>query len=386
MIELREVTKIYPRAKDPAVEGITLSAQEGEICVFIGPSGCGKTTLMRLINRLLRLTSGKILLGRRDIHDLDEIQLRRGIGYVIQQVGLFPNMTVRDNVAVVPRLLGWPEARIQKRVDELLALVNLQPDLYRHRYPRELSGGEAQRIGVLRALAADPPYMLMDEPFGAIDPINRATLQNEFLKLQERVRKTVIFVTHDLDEAIKMGDRICILRQGRLEQYGTPEEILRSPRSDFVKEFVGPDRALKRLQLFKTREAMIRDAGYCLPGDDPGRVRGLMREKGLRNLLVLDEAGVLLGYVREQDLAHCQGGTLAPWVRPMPSTVGPEANLRDALAAMLDHDLGILCVVGQEGVLMGVLDPSALLSFGAPPRSLGTRESWGPLARGGRLS
>jgi osmoprotectant transport system ATP-binding protein len=222
----------------------------GDVCVLVGPSGCGKTTAMRLINRMIPLTSGDILLGGRSVLERRETELRREIGYVIQQIGLFPHLTVADNIATVPKLLGWDAARIKSRVDELLQLIGMDPADIGPRYPGQLSGGQRQRVGVARALAADPPLMLMDEPFGAIDPINRAHLQDEFLRLQAQVRKTVVFVTHDIDEAIKMGDRIAILRQGgHLAQYGTPAEILASPADDFVAEFVGADRALKLLGL-----------------------------------------------------------------------------------------------------------------------------------------
>jgi osmoprotectant transport system ATP-binding protein len=228
---------------------LSLTVGAGEVCVLVGPSGSGKTTAMRLINRMIPLTSGDILLGGRSVLEREANELRREIGYVIQQIGLFPHLSVADNIATVPRLLGWDKARLRGRVEELIELIGLEPEIGK-RYPAQLSGGQRQRVGVARALAADPPLMLMDEPFGAIDPINRARLQDEFLRLQERVRKTVVFVTHDIDEAIKMGDKIAILRQGgRLAQYDSPAEILTNPADDFVAEFVGADRALKRLGL-----------------------------------------------------------------------------------------------------------------------------------------
>ena len=229
MIELEEVTKIYPGAAQPAVDRISLTVPAGEICVFIGPSGCGKTTLMRLINRLIPISAGTIRVEGKDVTALDPIALRRHIGYVIQQVGLFPHMTVRDNIATVPKLLGWDKARIDRRVDELLSLVNLEPKAFRDRYPRQLSGGQAQRIGVARAMAADPPIMLMDEPFGAIDPINREVLQDEFLRIQEKLRKTIIFVTHDINEAIKMGRHIALLKDGKLVQSGRARRTAEPP-------------------------------------------------------------------------------------------------------------------------------------------------------------
>jgi osmoprotectant transport system ATP-binding protein len=248
-LELRNVSKRYPGQREPAIADLSFSVGAGEVCVLVGPSGSGKTTAMRLINRMIPLTGGDILLGGRSVLEREPNELRREIGYVIQQIGLFPHLSVGDNIATVPQLLGWDRERIRARVDELIELIGLDRDIAQ-RYPAQLSGGQRQRVGVARALAADPPLMLMDEPFGAIDPITRARLQDEFLRLQEQVRKTVVFVTHDIDEAIKMGDRIAILRQGgKLAQYDTPAEILTNPADEFVAEFVGADRALKRLGL-----------------------------------------------------------------------------------------------------------------------------------------
>jgi osmoprotectant transport system ATP-binding protein len=248
-LEFRDVVKRYPGADRAAVDHLSLTVPAGDICVLVGPSGCGKTTAMRMVNRMTDITEGDILLGGRSVREADPVQLRREIGYVIQQIGLFPHATIGENIATVPRLLGWPKERIRARIDELLELVGLEEEL-RDRYPSQLSGGQRQRVGVARALAGDPPLMLMDEPFGAIDPITRARLQDEFLRLQAEIRKTVVFVTHDIDEAIKIGDRVAILRQGgRLAQYGPPEEILARPADEFVAQFVGNDRALKRLAL-----------------------------------------------------------------------------------------------------------------------------------------
>jgi osmoprotectant transport system ATP-binding protein len=249
-LELHHVSKRYPGQRRAAIEDLSLTVPAGEVCVLVGPSGSGKTTAMRLINRMVPLTSGDIRLGGRSVLERDPRQLRREIGYVIQQIGLFPHETVGENIATVPRLLGWPTARIAARVNELLGMIGLDAEEMSGRYPGQLSGGQRQRVGVARALAADPPLMLMDEPFGAIDPINRAKLQDEFLGLQAKVRKTIVFVTHDIDEAIKMGDRIAILREGGvLAQYDTPKAILARPADDFVAQFVGADRGIKRLSL-----------------------------------------------------------------------------------------------------------------------------------------
>ena len=249
-LELRGVSKRYPGEPEPAIQDLSLTVPAGEVCVLVGPSGSGKTTTMRLINRMISISSGDILLGGRSVLERDPKELRREIGYVIQQVGLFPHQTVGENIATVPQLLGWHKDRIRARVHELLELIDLDPLQMENRYPAQLSGGQRQRVGVARALAADPPLMLMDEPFGAIDPINRGRLQDEFLRLQEKVKKTVVFVTHDIDEAIKMGDRIASLREGGvLAQYDTPREILTHPADEFVAQFVGADRGLKRLAL-----------------------------------------------------------------------------------------------------------------------------------------
>jgi osmoprotectant transport system ATP-binding protein len=256
------VTKRYGESSQPAVDDLSLTIPAGEICVLIGPSGGGKSTAMRMVNRLISITEGDITIDGDSVKRLDPVELRRGIGYVIQQIGLFPHMTTEANVATVPRLLGWDKRRTQERARELLELVGLDADEHGPRYPAQLSGGQRQRVGLARAMAADPPLMLMDEPFGAIDPITRERLQNDFLRLHREVRKTVIFVTHDIDEAIKMGDRICLLRQGgRLAQYDTPEAILTDPADDFVAEFVGADRGLKRLSLRRVADVELAPGG-----------------------------------------------------------------------------------------------------------------------------
>ena len=255
MIEFRQVSKTYPGSDKPVVNDLSFEVLEGEICVLVGPSGCGKTTTMRMVNRLIEITEGEILINGEPNTAMSGTQLRRKIGYAIQQIGLFPHRTIADNIGTVPNLLGWDKGRISDRVNALLELVGLHPDEYCDRYPAELSGGQQQRVGVARALAADPPIMLMDEPFGAVDPITRERLQDEFLRIQEDIKKTIVFVTHDIDEAIKMGNKIAILRQGGiLAQYDTPENILSKPDSEFVSSFVGADRVLKRLSLTRVGE------------------------------------------------------------------------------------------------------------------------------------
>jgi len=255
VIEFRDVNKTYPGSQRPVVQDLSFEVLDGEICVLVGPSGCGKTTSMRMINRLIEPSSGDILIDGEPNTAMSQTKLRRRIGYAIQQIGLFPHRTIADNIATVPRLLDWQKDRTRQRVDELLDLVGLEPAQYRSRYPAELSGGQQQRVGVARALAADPPIMLMDEPFGAVDPITRTRLQDEFIRIQGEIKKTIVFVTHDIDEAIKMGDKIAILKEGGiLAQYDTPENILTNPASDFVSSFVGADRVLKRLSLLLVRD------------------------------------------------------------------------------------------------------------------------------------
>lgn len=254
-IRLDELTKRFGGQAEPAVDSLSMDIPEGEIVIFVGPSGCGKTTTMKLINRLIEPTSGRIVIDGEDLMAAHPDQLRRRIGYVIQQIGLFPHMTIAENIATVPKMLGWSRARIAERVDELLTLVGLDPGTFARRYPKELSGGQRQRVGVARAMGADPDVMLMDEPFGAIDPINRDRLQNEFLRIQDEIKKTIVFVTHDIDEAIKMGDRIAILgEQSRIQQYDTPESILVNPANDFVADFIGRGAALKRCNLSRVQD------------------------------------------------------------------------------------------------------------------------------------
>jgi osmoprotectant transport system ATP-binding protein len=309
-IEFRAATKRYPGRDAPAVRELSLSVPAGEICVLIGPSGSGKTTAMKMVNRLIDITEGDITIGGQSVRSLDLTELRRGIGYVFQQIGLFPHMSVEDNIGTVPRLLGWDKQRIRNRVGELLELVGLDQSDAR-RYPGQFSGGQRQRIGVARAMAADQPIMLMDEPFGAVDPIARDRLQNDFLRLHAEIRKTVIFVTHDIDEAIKMGQRVAILKDGELVQYGTPDEILARPVDDFVSDFVGADRGLKRLRLRALRDIELTSTnggGDELPTiDERTSLRdalSLMVTRRVTALTVLGEGGERRGTVSMESLAH----------------------------------------------------------------------------------
>jgi osmoprotectant transport system ATP-binding protein len=308
-----------------------------------------------MVNRLIEPSSGRILIDGRDIASEDPIELRRRIGYVIQQVGLFPHLTIGDNVAVVPRLLGWPAQRQRARSDELLSLVGLEPAAYRNRYPSQLSGGERQRVGVARALAADPPLMLMDEPFGAVDPIVRERLQNEFLHLQEDLAKTILFVTHDIDEAIKMGDLVAVMQQGgKLAQFGPPEEILASPASDFVARFVGTDRGLKRLSLSRVRDLEPRRAVTAHVGDDAAEARARALADPFPYLLLVDRDGRPLGWVNEHDVPK-SGSLTADLAQPTSPTLGPQTTLKDALSMMLDADVTAGIVVDRSGRATGLL-------------------------------
>jgi len=292
MIRLEKLNKVFPGQHDPAVEDLDLTVYEGEIAVLVGPSGCGKTTTMRMINRIIEPTSGRIILDGQDVTHQNPDQLRRQIGYVIQQVGLIPHMTIAENVATVPRMLKWNKATIRGRVDEMLDLVGLDPSQYRDRHPKMLSGGQQQRVGVARALCADPPVMLMDEPFGAIDPITREKLQNEFLRLQSQIRKTIVFVTHDIDEAIKMGDRIALLRdRSAIAQYDSPENILAAPADDFVRDFIGGRTALRRLHLTEiTREHTV---DWPVLGEQQTIAQALeqLASTGAPAVIVVDRAG-----------------------------------------------------------------------------------------------
>jgi len=352
-LELRSATKRYPDQEEAAVDGLSLTVPAGEICVLVGPSGCGKTTAMRMVNRMIEITEGDILLDDRSVRDRAPAELRREIGYAIQQVGLFPHLTVAANVAVVPRLLGWDRDRIDARVRELLELVSLDEGTG-ERYPAQLSGGQRQRVGVARALAADPPLMLMDEPFGAIDPINRERLQNEFLRLQAEIRKTIVFVTHDIDEAIKMGDRIAVLRQGgKLAQYASPAELLMYPADEFVEDFVGADRALKRLALQRVRDIDLWSAATVRSGEPVSEARRKVADADIDMPVLVDDHGRPQGWLSERGLA---GERVRPELRSRAEPlVELDDVLRDALADLIESEVHYSPVVDSGGRLAGVL-------------------------------
>ncbi len=351
-----------------AVDDLSLEVPAGKICVLVGPSGCGKTTSLKMVNRLIEPTSGRILIDGKDAAAREVTELRRSIGYVIQQVGLFPHHTVGENVATVPLLLGWAEDRRRARGEELLALVGLDPVTYRDRYPAQLSGGERQRVGVARALAADPPLLLMDEPFGAVDPIVRERLQNELLRLQASLAKTILFVTHDIDEAIKMGDLVAVLEVGgRLAQFGTPEEILSNPASAFVARFVGADRGLKRLALSRVRELGPRDAATARVGDDASIARARAIEDPLGYLLLLDERDRPIGWIHRNSLPE-HGPLTADLAVPASPLLDLETTLKDALSMLLDADVQAGLVVDPRGAFLGIVTAEMIADRMRPAR------------------
>jgi osmoprotectant transport system ATP-binding protein len=352
------VTKRYPgtgKGNPGAVEDLSLEVPAGKVCVLVGPSGCGKTTSLKMVNRLIEPTSGRILIGETDVTQRDVIDLRRGIGYVIQQVGLFPHQTVAENVATVPRLLGWDQHKRRMRSEELLALVGLEPSRYADRYPGALSGGERQRVGVARALAADPPVLLMDEPFGAVDPIVRERLQNELLRLQEQLAKTILFVTHDIDEAIKMGDLVAVLQVGgRLAQFGTPDEILADPASDFVARFVGADRGLKRLALVRVGELELRPATTARPGDDVDDARRRAAGDPFPYLLLVDDKGAPIGWIDDRRLPTLDALRAEDAIAESPF-FDRHTTLKDALSMLLEAGVQAGIVVDEKGAALGLV-------------------------------
>jgi osmoprotectant transport system ATP-binding protein len=350
MIRLERVTKVFGPVT--AVDAVDMEVPSGAVCVLLGPSGCGKTTTMKMINRLIAPSSGKIFIDGRDTAGIDEVTLRRSIGYVIQQIGLFPNKTVEENICVVPDLLGWDRRKSRARAAELLSLVNLDPGIFLKRYPKELSGGQQQRVGVVRALAADPPVLLMDEPFGAIDPINREVIQDEFMKIQAALRKTVVFVSHDIDEAVKMATHIAIFRDGRLIQYDTPDTILAKPVDAFVADFVGGDRTLKRLRLIKAGDAMMKDPPRVVGEDSLERAVALMREHGHISIVMVGPRGRARGMIRLNE-AETRKGLVAEHAEPLPGVIHVDDDLRNAVSMMFTHGATWLACVDDDGFYKG---------------------------------
>ncbi|QIS42126.1 ATP-binding cassette domain-containing protein [Clavibacter capsici] len=359
-ILLDGVTKRYPGQAKPAVDGIKLEIPAGKIVMLVGPSGCGKTTTLKMINRLIEPTEGRVVLGDEDVTGIDGDELRRRIGYVIQAGGLFPHMTVAANIAVVPKMLGWDAARIRARVDELLELVSLDPDQYRDRYPKELSGGQQQRVGVARALAADPPVLLMDEPFGAVDPITRQRLQDELIRIQAELQKTIVIVTHDFDEAVKLGDWIVVFAEGaRIVQYDTPERILAEPADAFVEEFIGSGAGLKQLTLRRVDEVPLADAVIARPGDAARDVLARMDEVGHQHAVVLDGRDRPMRWPSRRALGRMDA--IGADADPRLPVIGSRATLNDALDTMLVSSAGAALVTGRAGAFLGVIDVETVM-------------------------
>ncbi|RDI52980.1 ABC transporter ATP-binding protein [Nocardia mexicana] len=360
-IVLDSVTKRYPGQRDPAVENVSLTIPAGETVVFVGPSGCGKTTTMRMINRLIEPTSGTITIAGRDVTRVNPDRLRREIGYSIQQAGLFPHMTVARNIATVPGLLGWDRAKITARIDEMLELVGLDPGTFRDRYPRQLSGGQQQRVGVARALAADPPVLLMDEPFGAVDPITRGLLQDELLHLQAELHKTIVFVTHDFNEAVKLGDRIAVLgNQSRILQYDTPAAILAEPADETVAGFVGADAGLKQLTLVRVEDVELGQCPTALETDDVAPLRTTLAEREWKWGLVLDTQRRPLRWVSAAQLAST--ASLRDVGLPVTGTVSRRSSLQEALEALLTESTANAVVTGRRGEYAGLITIDTLVS------------------------
>ncbi|MBJ8343336.1 ABC transporter ATP-binding protein [Antrihabitans sp. YC2-6] len=359
-IVLESVCKRYPGQRDAAVDDVSLTVPAGETVIFVGPSGCGKTTTMRMINRLIEPSSGRITIDGKDALSIDADELRRGIGYSIQQAGLFPHLTIAKNVATVPGLLGWDKKKIAARTDEMLDLVGLDPDTYRNRYPRQLSGGQQQRVGVARALAADPPILLMDEPFGAVDPITRGLLQDELLRLQTELGKTIVFVTHDFNEAVKLGDRIAVLgNQSRILQYDTPEAILAHPADDTVAGFVGADASLKQLTLTRVRDVELAKCPTAKVGDS---ITDLQRELDGRKwqwAIVLDDRNRPLRWVSPAHLANAE--TLEGCGVAIGEMVSVQSTLQDALEALLADSTASTVVTGRRGEFEGLITIDTLV-------------------------
>ncbi|MFJ4922274.1 ABC transporter ATP-binding protein [Streptomyces sp. NPDC088725] len=359
MIRFEHVTKRYPDGTT-AVDDLSFEVSQGELVTLVGPSGCGKTTTMKMVNRLIEPTGGQIFLDGDDISAIDPVELRRRIGYVIQQVGLFPHKTVLENTATVPHLLGWQRAKGRARAAELLDLVGLDPSVYGDRYPEQLSGGQRQRVGVARALAADPPVLLMDEPFGAVDPVVREHLQNEFLRLQAAVHKTVLFVTHDIEEAVRLGDRIAVFGQGTIEQFDPPAAVLGAPATPYVADFVGADRGLKRLSVTPIEEGDLEQPPVVHLDDPLKSAAAKLAKGGARWAVVLDSDDNLHGWISTEQTNAT--GSVREHARRMEAWLPVGASLKQAFATMLQHDAGWIAVIDEEGAgrFLGVLTPARL--------------------------
>lgn len=362
MIEFKNIKKSYK--SKIILENFNLSIDDGKLVVLIGASGCGKTTLLKMINRLISITEGEILINGKNINNMDPIKLRRGIGYVIQQTGLFPHMTVKENIEIIPRLMKISERKIEKKTIELLNMVGLDPDEYLYRYPAELSGGQQQRVGVARAFATDAEIILMDEPFSALDPITRAELQEQLFNIQKEYNKTIVFVTHDMDEAINIADMICILKDGKIIQYDTQENILKNPENDYVEEFVGKNKIWAKPEFIKAEDVMINRPATVSIKRSLLQAREIMREKTVDSLLIVDKEGMLLGYVTLSDIQKIDNKSIlvGEVMRRSPEYVTEDTNLLDLLEKFTGLKRGYLPVCNKNGKLMGLVTRSTLIS------------------------
>lgn len=364
MLKFEKVSKVY-KGGNKAVNDLSLEFEKGEFVCFIGPSGCGKTTTMKMINRLIEPTSGKIYINGEDIMKKDAVQLRREIGYVIQQIGLFPHMTIEENITLVLKLLKWPESKKRKRAEELIELVDLTPD-YLDRYPHELSGGQQQRIGILRALAADQNLILMDEPFSALDPITRDSLQEEFKKLQQRLQKTIVFVSHDMDEALKLADRLVIMKDGELVQCDTPDEILRNPANEFVEEFIGKDRLVQAGPNIRTVEQIMTKRAVTIKKENTlSEAIQVMKESRVDSLLVVDEDNILHGYIDVEmiDQKRKKSTLVQEAYETEVFNVVEGTLIRDAIRKILKRGVKYIPVVDEDRRLVGIITRANLVDI-----------------------
>lgn len=362
MIEFKNIKKSYK--SKTILENFNLNIDNGKLVVLIGASGCGKTTLLKMINRLISITEGEILINGKNINNMDPIKLRRGIGYVIQQTGLFPHMTVKENIEIIPKLMKKSESEIEQKTIELLNMVGLNPKEYLYRYPAELSGGQQQRVGVARAFAADAEIILMDEPFSALDPITRTELQEQLFNIQKEYNKTIVFVTHDMDEAINIADMICILKDGKIIQYDTPENILKNPENDYVEEFVGRNKIWAKPEFIKAEDVMINNPAIVSIKRNLLQAREIMRDKTVDSLLIVDKEGILLGYVTLSDIQKSDNKSIlvGDIMRRSPEYVTEDTNLLDLLEKFTGLKRGYLPVCNKDGKLMGLVTRSTLIS------------------------
>ena len=363
MIEFNNVSKTYEDGFE-AVKSLNLTIKSGEIVVLIGPSGCGKTTTMKMINRLIPHTSGKIIIDGQDIDQQDPVLLRRNIGYVIQQIGLFPHYTIAENISLIPKLNKWDPQKIAERTEELMYMVDLEPSIYAKRYPKELSGGQQQRVGVARALAANPDIILMDEPFGALDPITRVQLQDELLRIQDDMKKTIVFVTHDIEEAIKMGDRIAIMQDGNLLQFDTPDQILSNPAHGFVEEFVGKNRIYQNPDMIPLVDIMRKDVAQIGPDASLLKALSIMRQRKTDTLVVVDKNRVLLGIFSAygQQIQQDSTETVGKYMKPIKPVLDSSASAKDAFVEITEAPFGIIPVVDGSNRVLGLVTRGSLLS------------------------